>query len=94
MKSYNRHNPNNYEIIAKDCLASVNDQVSLEAWTIITPDGEKPTISVVMYHKDEIGFTTTDWQGWQPQTVDELQDCYWVDFDGGSAVWSEEGLPT
>ena len=97
MKSYDRHSHNphnhNYEITAKDCLASLDGQSSLEAWTITTPDGVDLVISVVMYHKDGVGFTPSDWQGWQPQTVDEIRDYDWISFDGYSAVLLS-GLPT
>ena len=84
--THNTHNPNNYEVIAKDRLASLDEQGSLEAWTITTPDGDKLIISVVMYHTDGIGFTTSDWQGPQPQTVDEIQDDDWISFDGQGAA--------
>jgi hypothetical protein len=94
--THNPHNPHNhnYEITAKDCLASVGEQSSLEAWTITTPDGgDKLTISVVMHHKDGVGFTPTDWQGPQPQTVDEIRDYDWVSFGGQGAILPF-GLPT
>jgi len=76
------HNPNDYEVTAKDRLVSLDEQSSLnlEAWTITTPDGDKLTISVVMNNMSGVGFTTSDWQGPQPQTVGEIQDHGWVGF--------------
>jgi len=82
------HNPNDYEVTAKDRLASLDKQSSLnlEAWTITTPDGDKLTISVAMNHMRGVGFTTSDWQGPQPQTLGEIQDYDWISFDGQGAA--------
>jgi len=74
------HNPNDYEVTAKDRLASLDGQSSLEAWTITTPDGDKLIISVIMDHMSGVGFSTRDWQEAQPQTVGEIQDYGWVGF--------------
>jgi len=87
------HNPNNYEVIAKNHIVGLDKQSSLEAWTITTPDGDDLVISVVMYHMSGVGFSATDWQGWQPQTVDEVRDHDWISFGGQGAVLLS-GLPT
>lgn len=83
------HNPHDYEVSSREYLEDIDEQASLETWTV---GEDELQISVIIYHMTGISFTCNDWQGQQPQSVDEIQDYAWISFDGQPSIMMD-GLP-
>lgn len=49
-------------------------------------------VAMVVYETTGLVFTTTDWQGVQPDTVEEIPDWQWMGADGRRALMLD-GLP-
>lgn len=47
---------------------------------------------VAALHNVDVTFTTTDWQGQQPQNASEIAGYHWMDLRGNSAIMMD-GLP-
>lgn len=71
----------------------LDEQTSFGIFTA-DDDGELAGYSMayVVYHQSGIMFTTFDWQGTQPESVEEIPDYRWVDQDGNQAIILD-GLP-